>query len=55
MMDEYHKIYPQYNFRSHKGYGTKEHYEHIQRYGLTPLHRRSFLKNIIDRRQDDNQ
>ncbi len=34
--------YPGYGFTRHKGYGTKEHMEAIQRLGLTPLHRRSF-------------
>ena len=36
--------YPQYCFSKHKGYGTKLHYECIERYGLCPEHRRSFLK-----------
>ena len=39
--------YPGYGFESHVGYGTKAHYEAIKSKGLTPLHRRSFLKNLI--------
>lgn len=40
------KIYPQYGFEKHKGYGTKAHIEAIQQHGYTPIHRRSFkLKN----------
>ena len=39
--------YPQYGFAKHKGYGTKAHYEAIGRYGVLPVHRRSFLKNIL--------
>ena len=38
--------YPLYGFDSHVGYGTKAHYEAITENGLTPLHRRSFLKNF---------
>ena len=36
--------YPQYRFDRHKGYGTKLHYEMLDRYGPSPVHRRSFLK-----------
>lgn len=39
--------YPQYAFEKHKGYGTKLHYERIVQYGISPVHRRSFLKKII--------
>ena len=38
--------YPGYGFAKHKGYGTAAHYEAILRLGLTPEHRRSFLKNL---------
>ena len=34
--------YPEYGFAKHKGYPTKEHYEAIKKYGITPDHRRSF-------------
>ena len=37
------KKYPQYGFEKHKGYGTKTHYKAIKKYGLCPIHRRSFL------------
>lgn len=46
IMNQYHEAYPQYGFASHKGYGTKEHYESIHRYGIIPIHRRSFLSNL---------
>lgn len=39
--------YPQYAFEKHKGYGTKLHYEKIEEFGVSPLHRRTFLKNIL--------
>lgn len=38
--------YPQYNFAKHKGYPTKEHYELIAAHGISPVHRRSFLKKL---------
>jgi len=46
-MVEYHKQYPDYAFDSNKGYGTKAHYEGIEKKGITPIHRKSFLKNIL--------
>jgi ribonuclease HII len=46
-MLEMDKIYPEYGFAKHKGYGTKEHCENIKKYGICPIHRKSFLKNII--------
>jgi ribonuclease HII len=39
--------YPQYYFEKHKGYGTKLHYECIDKFGICEIHRRSFLKNFI--------
>ena len=42
LMDRLDAEYPGYGFAHHRGYGTKEHIEAIQRLGLTPLHRRSF-------------
>ena len=38
--------YPQYCFEKHKGYGTKLHYEMLRTYGPSPIHRRTFLKNL---------
>jgi len=35
-------IYPNWGFKRHKGYGTKVHIEAIKKYGITPLHRKSF-------------
>lgn len=43
-MREWAKKHPNYGFEVHKGYGTKGHYEAIKKYGLTALHRRSFLQ-----------
>lgn len=47
MMKEYDKEYPQYLFAKHKGYGTKLHYEMIEQNGISPIHRRSFLKKVL--------
>lgn len=47
IMREWDEIYPQYGFSSHKGYGTAKHIQAIKEYGLCPIHRRSFTKNII--------
>ena len=44
---EYDKKYPEYGFASHKGYGTKAHYEAIAEHGITEIHRKSFLKNVL--------
>ena len=38
--------YPEYSFEKHKGYGTKAHYEALRQYGPSPIHRRTFLKNL---------
>lgn len=45
-MLELAKEYPQYRFDKHKGYGTKLHYELLRTYGPSPVHRRTFLKNL---------
>ena len=44
-MDE---MYPMYGFSSHKGYGSKAHIEAIRKYGPSPIHRETFIKNFID-------
>ena len=47
-MKDLDKKYPNYKFAKNKGYGTKEHIEAIKKYGITPIHRKSFLRKIID-------
>ena len=42
LMIKYDKLYPLYNFKKHKGYGTKEHYLNIKKYGICEIHRKSF-------------
>ena len=46
LMLELDKIYPEYNFKKHKGYGTKEHIENLKKYGKCDIHRESFIKNF---------
>lgn len=46
-MRQLEDTYPQYQFSKHKGYGTKLHYEMIAQYGVSPVHRRSFLKKVL--------
>ena len=45
-MLELDKQYPQYEFSKHKGYGTALHYERLAEHGISPIHRRSFLKKL---------
>ena len=47
MMAEYDKMYPEYGFAKNKGYGTKEHMNALREFGPTPIHRRTFIKNIV--------
>lgn len=42
LMDELDALYPEYGFKSHKGYGTRRHLEALARFGASPVHRRSF-------------
>jgi ribonuclease HII len=48
-MIEMDKVFPLYNFKQHKGYGTKEHIELIKRHGYTPIHRKTYepIKSMI--------
>lgn len=47
LMAEYHRIYPLYNFLSHKGYGTEEHLQRLAEHGPCAIHRRSFAP-VVD-------
>lgn len=48
IMREWDKVYPEYGFERHKGYGTAMHISAIRQYGLTPLHRKTFCENFIN-------
>lgn len=47
MMVEYDGLFPEYGFASNKGYGSAGHIEALRKYGPTPIHRKSFLKNLL--------
>ena len=49
IMLKYDKIYPEYGFASHKGYGTKAHFKAISEYGPCPIHRKTFqpIKSLL--------
>lgn len=53
-MLEYAKQYPQYKFEKHKGYGTKLHYEMLEKYGRCDIHRQSFLKKFYAQKEKEN-
>lgn len=40
--------YPQYNFKKHKGYGTQEHIANLKKFGMSAIHRKTFIKHFID-------
>lgn len=46
-MCEYAKVYPEYGFEKHKGYGTKAHIDAIKEHGKCPIHRLTFIKKFI--------
>ena len=46
MMEEYDRVYPEYGFAAHKGYGTREHMDAVRRLGPCEIHRRTFLKSL---------
>ncbi len=52
-MIEMDRMYPEYGFAKNKGYGTREHMDAIARCGMTPIHRRSFLKKFEQRGASD--
>ena len=47
LMVEYDSLYPEYGFRSNKGYGTAEHIRALREFGPTPIHRRSFISRFV--------
>lgn len=47
LMDNYDEKFPNYNFKKHKGYGTKEHIDALKNFGKCEIHRNTFIKNFI--------
>lgn len=56
LMKEYAKLYPEYGFDKHKGYVTKMHKEAIGKYGICPIHRKSFapVQNVMKKQMSFN-
>ena len=52
IMKKYAIKYPRYDFENNKGYGTQKHINAILQYGVTPIHRQSFLKKIYERENE---
>ena len=50
MVEVLDPMYPEYQFARHKGYGTKLHYQMLDQYGPSPVHRMAFLKKWEARR-----
>ena len=48
LMVELDERYPEYNFKKHKGYGTKEHIEALRKYGKCDIHRNSFISHLVN-------
>ena len=48
LMLEMDNKYPNYNFKKHKGYGTKEHIANLKKFGACEIHRQTFIKNFKD-------
>jgi ribonuclease HII len=53
LMRAYAEKYPEYGWEKNKGYGTKAHIEAIKKYGVTPLHRKKFLRKILEENLDE--
>ena len=51
LMREYDKQYPQYGFARHKGYGTAVHIRALKEFGPCPIHRKTFIKGILEERE----
>ncbi len=55
MMEEMDKLYPDYDFASNKGYGSQKHLAAITQHGLCKIHRRSFVKNLMQKTEKENK
>ena len=52
MMMEYEKLYPEYGFSRHKGYGTAAHIAAIKELGPCPIHRKSFITRFVKEQKE---
>ena len=49
IMENFSKIYPYYSFETNAGYGTKKHYDGLEKFGECPIHRKTFLRKFYER------
>ncbi|MBQ1512352.1 MAG: ribonuclease HII, partial [Erysipelotrichaceae bacterium] len=54
IMEEYDRMYPEYEFAKHKGYPTKRHLELLERYGVLPIYRKSYrpVAKLIEEKEN---
>lgn len=57
MMEEFSLLYPEYGFEKHKGYGTKLHMKTLDKYGVCPIHRKTFkpVKEVLNKKEMSSQ
>ena len=57
MMKEFSLLYPEYGFEKHKGYGTKLHMKTLDKYGICPIHRKTFkpVKEVLNKKEMSSQ
>ncbi len=55
LMVEYDKVFPKYGFAGNKGYGSAAHIEALKKYGATPIHRKSFIKNFVTNQNQEEE
>ena len=53
LMCEMAKVYPNYAFEKNKGYGTKDHIKGLKEYGACPIHRKTFIKNFLEKKENE--
>ncbi len=55
LMKEYAEKYPEYDLASNKGYGTKKHIDAVKEFGPCPIHRRTFIKNFLAHKENEER
>jgi ribonuclease HII len=57
LMSYFDKVYPEYGFKNHKGYGTREHIEALKNYGICPIHRKTYkpIKKLLKQVQKNGK
>jgi ribonuclease HII len=57
LMSYFDKVYPEYGFKNHKGYGTRDHIEALKNYGICPIHRKTYkpIKKLLKQVQKNGK